>query len=229
MRDIIIQAVILALLSAIFIAQGLRILTAKRPFIVSQPRTVILELAPAMAILIWALWPSYQAQSRLDTLLVVGAIFLLFCGLTIMLGTILWSLRRGIVVVVGTTEPGLRDALRHALRRLSLSYEESVQAFHLPTLKNELMVEAGAINGMFALRPKKFGNRHEIRQLAVEIDGFFRTVPAQTNRRLSYALVVIGAAILLLGSGLTYARLSLESKMRATRGAHTGFFKSPEK
>jgi hypothetical protein len=80
---------------------------------------------------------------------------------------------------------------------------------------------------MFALRPKKFGNRREIRQLAAEIDDFFRTAPAQSNRRAGYALVVIGAAFLLFGSWLTYARLSLESQIRATREAHTVL--SPEK
>jgi hypothetical protein len=212
MVDIIIQAVGFAFLSAFFIGEGLRLLLAKRPFIVSKYWHAIILPAPATVVLINTMWPEHPAQGWVLAFRVIGGI-LFGVGLTLMCGTILWSLRRGIVVVIGTTEMGLRDALRHALRRLSLSYEESVQAFRLPTLNNELMVEAGAVNGMFTLRPKKFGNRREIRQLAAEIDDFYRSAPAQPNRRIGYALVVIGAALLIFGSWLTYAQLSLESKM----------------
>ncbi len=105
----------------------------------------------------------------------------------------------------------------------------SVLTFSLPTLNNELMAEATAFDGMFVIRLKKFGNRHVIRQLTAELNDFFRIVPAQTNRRVSYALVAIGSVLLLLGSWLTYERWSLESKMRAGREAHTEFFKSSEK
>src|SRR5262249_47349123 len=114
---------------------------------------------------------------------------------------------------------------RHALHRLSLPYEESAKAFRLPTLNNELIAEATRIDGMFFLRLKRFGNRRAIRQLAAEVNEFFRTAPVRTNRRVSYALVVIGAAILLSGSWLTYERLSIQARMRAMREAHMKIFK----
>jgi hypothetical protein len=107
----------------------------------------------------------------------------------------------------------LRDALRHALRILSLSYEESAQSFRSPALNNELTVGAMTFDGMFALRLKKFGGRRAIRQLAAEINDFFRTTPAQTNKRLGYGLIVIGAVFLPVSSRLTYIQLSLQAKM----------------
>jgi hypothetical protein len=220
MNDIIIYAMSFAILSSIFIAAGLRILTAKSPFIVSQLDQVIFGYVPPMATLIYTAWPKYPEQSWLPTFLVLG-------GITMVWGINLWQFRDGIVI--GATGTALHDAMRHALHRLNLTYEESARSFHLPTLNNELTAEATAIDGIFVLRLKKFGNRHAIRQLAAEIDDFFRTAPARTNRRVSYALVVIGATLLLVGSWLTYERLSFHAKMRAPHETHSEFFKSPEK
>jgi hypothetical protein len=86
-----------------------------------------------------------------------------------------------------------------------------------------------SFDGMFALRLKKFGDRRAIRQLAAELNDFFRTASAQTNRRLGCGLVVVGAMFLLVGSWLTYEQLSLQAKMRVTREAHQNFIKSSEK
>jgi hypothetical protein len=220
MADIIIQAVSFVVLSSFYIAVGLRVLLAKRPFIVSQLWQAVIGFAPLTAVSLTTLWPRYPAQSWLCAFLAIGS-------MTILWGIALCSFCGGIVI--GTTGTALRDALRHTLRRLSLSYEESAQAFRLPTLKNELAVEATLFDGMFVLRPKKFGVRCAIRQLAAEINDFFRTTPAQTNRRVGYGLVVFGAVILLFGSWLTYERLSLEAKMRSTLESHQNFFKSSEK
>jgi hypothetical protein len=169
-----------------------------------------------MASLSYLAWPKYPEQSWLPTFVAIGS-------LTIVCGINLWQFRGGIVI--GTTGTALRDGLRQALQRLSLPYEESAQTFRLPTLNNELTAGATAIDGMFVLRLKKFGNRRAIRQLAVELNDFFRTAPARTNRRVSYALVVIGAVILLAGSWLTYERLSFQAKFKAD----AEFFKSSEK
>jgi hypothetical protein len=220
MGDVIIYAIIFAFQSLSFILAGLRILTAKRPFIVSQWRQIILVIAPTMGILIYGSWPKYPEQSWLPFFLIIG-------GMTMVCGINLWQFSEGIVI--GTTGAALHDALRQALHRLSLPYEESAQAFRLPTLNNELLAVATATDGVFALRLKRLSNRRAIRQLAAELNDFFRTAPVRTNRRVSYSLVVIGAVLLLLGSWLTYERLSLRAKMRAPREARTEFFKSPEK
>jgi hypothetical protein len=220
MRDVIIQTVSFAFLSSFYIALGLRVLLAKNPFIRSQLWVAVISFAPLTAVSLSTLWPRYPAQSWLPAFVAVG-------GMTIMCGIALWRFSGR--VVIGTTGTALRDALRHALRRLSLSYEESAQAFRLPALNNELTVEAMSFDGMFALRLKKFGDRRAIRQLAAELNDFFRTASAQTNRRLGYWLVVVGAMFLLVGSWLTYEQLSLQAKMRVTREAHQNFFKSSEK
>lgn len=220
MRDIIIQTVSFAVLSSFYIALGLRVMLAKNPFIRSQLWVAVISFAPLTAVSLTTVWPRYPAQSWLPAFVAVG-------GMTIMCGIALWHFSG--CVVIGTTGTALRDALRHALRRLNLSYEESAQAFRLPALNNELTVEAMSFDGMFALRLKKFGDRSAIRQLAVELNDFFRTASAQTNRRLGYGLVVVGAVFLLVGSWLTYEQLSLQAKMRVTREAHQNFIKSSEK
>jgi hypothetical protein len=219
MGDIIINAVGFAVFSSFYIALGLRVLLAKRPFIVSQLWYAI-NFVPLTALSLSTLWPRYPPESWLPAYVAVGA-------MTILWGMALCSF--GGSVVIGTAGTALRDALRDALRRLSLSYEESARAFRMPALNNELMVEATAFNGMFALRLKKFGGRRAIRQLAAELNDFFRTAPAQTNRRLGYGLVVIGAVSLLFGSWLTYEQLSLQAKMRDMREAHQNFIRSSEK
>jgi len=220
MRGIIILAVIFALQSLTFILAGLRILRAKRPFIMSQRWRVILGFALPLGIIAYIVWPKYPGESRLPAFLVIGCMTMV-CGIN------LWQSREGIVV--GATETTLHDALRYALNRLSLPYEESVKAFRLPTLNNELVAETIAIDGMFFLRLKRFGNRRAIRQLAADVNEFFKTAPVLINRRVSYALVVTGAVILLLGSWVTYEQLSLRARMRAMRESHTEFFRPSEK
>ena len=44
--------------------------------------------------------------------------------------------------MIGTTGDVLSDALRQRFPRLNLPFEESTQAFRLPTLNNELLTEA---------------------------------------------------------------------------------------
>ena len=201
MGDIIIQVIILAV-SSFYIAVGLRILLAKRPFIVSRLWRLIIGFATMIVISITTLWPRYPGQSWLRAFLAVGRMAI-FSGMT------LWSSNGG--VFIGVTGTTLRDALRHALRRLILSYEESAKAFRSLTLNNELIAEATLIDGMFFLRLIRLGNRHAIRQLAAGVNGFFRTAPVRTNKRVSYALVVIGATLLLFDSWVTYERLSLRA------------------
>ena len=220
MGDIIFQAVSFVVLSSFYIAVGLRVLLAKRPFVVSQLWLAFIGFAPLTAFSLSTLWPRYPPQSWLYA-------FVAVVGMTILWGIALLYFRGGIVI--GTTGTALRDALRHALRIFGLSYEESAQSFRLPALNNELTVEAMSFDGMFALRFKKFGDRRATRQLAAELNDFFRTASAQTNRRLGYGLVVVGAMFLLVGSWLTYKQLSLQAKMRVTREAHQNFFKSSEK
>ncbi|HEY7184791.1 MAG TPA: hypothetical protein VIC84_25365, partial [Blastocatellia bacterium] len=185
MRDIIIYAVIFAIQSLTFILVGLRILRAKRPFIVSQRWRVILWVALPMGIIMYVIWPKYPGESWIPILTVIG-------GMTVVCGINWWQSREGIVV--GTTGTALHDALRHALNRLSLPYEESTKTFRLPTLNNELIAQATSIDGIFFLRLKRFGNRRAIRRLAAEVNDFYKTAPVRTNRRVSYALIVIGAA-----------------------------------
>jgi hypothetical protein len=213
------MAAIFALLSTIFIGAGLRLLTAKKPFIINLWRQALLCFAQ-MAIIIYIAWPKYPGQSRLLPIVTIGCMTMV-CGIN------LWQFRGG--VVIGATETLLHEALRHAFRDLSLPYEESAQAFRLPTLNNELTVGTAAINGMFALRLKGFGNRRVIRQIAAELNDFFRTAPAQTNKRVGYVLAVFGSALLLFGSWVTYERLSFRAEMRAMREAHQGPLKSSEK
>jgi len=225
MGSIIFHAVFFALLSSIFIVAGLRVLLAKSPFIVSQRWQAIMMIIgfiPSMVSSTEALWPKYPGESWLIAFLPIG----MFMAPWIMM---LWFLRG--YLVFGVSGRVLRDVLRHALGRLGLPYEESARTYHLLTMNNELLVDATPIDsdGIFLLRLKKSGNRPTFRRLAAEIDDFFRTTPVPTKRRGSYALVVLGGVILLVGSCLTYYRLSLHAKSQALRKAHPEYFKSSEK
>jgi len=170
-----------------------------------------------MAILIYTMWPKYPGQSWILVFIVIGCMMVVG-GINLSRGYRVW----------GATGTVLHDASRYALNNLNLPYEESTQAFRLPTLNNELLIEATRIDGMFNLRLKRFSNRRAIRQLAAEIEDFFRTAPVRTNRHVSYALVVVGAMFLLSGAWLTYERLSIHAEMYRYV-AHPESFKSPEK
>ncbi len=209
MSSIIIHAVIFAVMSSIFIVAGLRGLIAKRPFVVSQrwqAVMIILGLAPAMMNAVEVGWPKYPGESRLNMVLFIVLLAMLF-------GTLLLSLRG--YLVFGATRPALRAALHYALGRLNLPYEESAQTYRLPTINTKLLAEATAIDGVFQINLKKWGNHRTVRRLAAEINGFFKTMPAPPKPRESYGLIAIGSALLLLGSWVTYSRLSIHAELRA--------------
>jgi hypothetical protein len=227
MRDIIIDTIVLALISSLFIAAGLRLLLSKRPFIVDSQWWRILCIAPLMLSSTKLLLSEYMWQSRLCAFFA----YVTIGGMAILLGLILWAPSGGIII--GVTATTLRDALRQAFSRLGLSYEESAEAFRLPTLNNELFTQAPLIDGVFFLRFKRLRGlramRQLARQLAPEVNEFFRTAPVRINKRLGYALVVIGVAFLLLDSLVTYEQLSLRARMRSLDEAHTKFFEPSEK
>jgi hypothetical protein len=222
MRDIIIDGLRFAAVSSLFIALGLRLLLARKPFIVSLFWYSIIWITPVTAFGITSFLRGYPAQCSLLDFVAIGCLAIWWTIVIVLL-----PYRGGFIT--GTTRTELRDALRHALHRLSLPYEESARAFRLPTLNNELVVKATGFNGIFTLHLKRLRNRRAIRQLVTEINDFFRTAPAQINKRLGYGFVVIGAVFLLFYSWLTYKQFSLQAKMRATRETHQNSFRSSEK
>jgi hypothetical protein len=224
MRDIIIQGLSLAVVSSLFIAGGLRILLAKRPFIVDFRCWGILGIAPLMSSWINLLLSEYTWQDRQIAFFTYVATGLL----VIILGLIFWGSPGG-GIVIGATETTLRDVLRQVFSRLGLSYEESAKAFRLPAFNHELIVKAMPVHGMYSVYLKRLRNRRAFRQLAPEVKEFFRTAPVRINKRLGYALVVIGVAFLLLDSLVTYEQLSLRARMRSLDEAHTKFFEPSEK
>jgi hypothetical protein len=224
MRDIIVSTIQMAVLSSLYIAAGLRLLLAKKPLLVEHRWWVIIGLGPVAVYTVMTLQFAYVEleQSWLSSLLVICVIALAIC-----LGIGWWSSRGGIVI--GVTETTLRDVLRQAFSRLGLSYEESAKAFRLPALNNELIVEAGPADGMFSVYLKRLRNRRAFRQLAPEVNGFLRTAPVRINKRVGYALVVLGVAFLLFNSLVTYKQLSLRASMRAMEEGHTEVFEPSEK
>ncbi|HKQ72994.1 MAG TPA: hypothetical protein VJ810_04645 [Blastocatellia bacterium] len=224
MGSIIFHAVIFALLSLIFIAAGLRVLIAKRPFIASrrwQAIVIILGLTPSFANAFEIMWPKYPGENLLFVFLQAG-FYTMICVV------ILLRLRG--CLVFGVSRTALRDTLRQTFSRLNLPYEESDRTYHLLTLNNELLVEATSIDdGVFLLRLKKSDDRSTFRRVASEISDFFRTASVQIKRRGSYALVVLGGVILIAGSCLTYIRLSIRAEQQALRKANPEYFKSSEK
>ena|SRR5215510_1417783 len=224
MGDVIIGTIVLALISSLFIAAGLRLLLAKRPFIVDFRCWGILCIAPLMLNCIKILLSEYAWQDWLSAFFTYVAIG----GIVIILGLIFWGVPGG-GIVIGATGTTLRDVLRQAFSRLSLSYEESAKAFRLPALNNELIVKAAPVDGMFSVYLKRLRNRRAFRQLAPEVKEFLRTAPVRINKRVGYALVVLGVAFLLFNSLLTYKQLSLRARMRAMEEGHAEVFEPSEK
>jgi len=226
MRDIIIDTIVFALISSLYIAAGLRLLLAKKPLLVEHRWLAIIGFGPVTVLYtVTTLRFAYieTEQSWLSAYLLVS----FWIVIPICLGIAWWSSRGGIVI--GVTETTLRDVLRQAFSRLGLSYEESAEAFRLPALNNELIVKAVLFDGMFSVYLKRLRNRRAFRQLAPEVNEFLRTAPVRINKRVGYALVVLGVAFLLINSLVTYKRLSLRARMRAMEEGHTEVFKPSEK
>jgi hypothetical protein len=201
------------LLSLLFIAQGLRILTAKRPFIVSQRWQGSVSIIGFMTGIAWfisisaqlvdlqnvikASDPTYPGEKWPIALMLLCAI-----GLFILLLIMVWKSLRG-YLVFGLSRAALYDTLRDSLSRMNLTYEESSGTFRLLTLNDKLLVKERSASGMLLINFKRFSNRHKIRLLAAEIDASFKTMPAPARRGGGYALTT-GIALLLIISCAIY-------------------------
>jgi hypothetical protein len=224
MSDIIVSTVQMAVLSSFYIAAGLRLLLAKKPLLVEYRWWVIICIGP---VAVYAVPTSQLAYTEMEQSWLSASLVICGIAMAICLGIAWWSSGGGIVI--GVTETTLRDVLRQAFSRLGLSYEESAKAFRLPALNNELIVKAAPVDGMFSVYLKRLRNRRAFRQLAPEVNEFLRTAPVRINKRVGYALVVLGVAFLLLNSLAPYKQLSLRARMRAMTEGHTEVFEPSEK
>src|SRR5262245_25139987 len=128
MRDIIISAIQMAVLSSLYIAAGLGLLLAKRPFFVEHRWWIFICFGPVTVNTVPTLQPEYLELCRQCAFLIIGCI----ACIAICVGISWWTSRGGIII--GVTEATLRDVLRQVFSRQGLSYEESAKAFRLPAL-----------------------------------------------------------------------------------------------
>ncbi len=211
MKSMIFQAVSFGALALGFLALGLRGVTTKKPFIIPARWLLVLILigqAPMLVALGEDLWPGTHGLPWYES-----AAFLLFwAGFMVFI----WQQMRG-YMVIGLTDESFRDSLHHSLNKLNIPFEESLSRLRLPSLETELQVSVQAWAGSAMIRLKAKQQRAVLKQIVAEMSAYFSQTSVRTNLYTCVFYVLIGVTMLVMGTMLTYSRLSLQAEIQALR------------
>jgi len=211
MKSIVFQAVCLGVLALSFLAEGLRGVITKKPFIVSGRWlfiTIAIGQAPMLAVFVEDLLPGAHGLPWYQS----AGFLLLWAGFLVFI----WQQMSG-YVVIGVTDESLRNSLHHSLNKLNIPFEESLSRLRLPSLEADLQVSAQSWMGSAMIRLKPKRQRAILKQIVAEMSTYFSQTSVRTNLYTCVFYAVAGVMMLVLGTMLTYWRLSLHAEMQALR------------
>jgi hypothetical protein len=191
-----ITGAVLVVISAFFVATGLRGLITKRPFLFSARWLFWLMALCFLPIFILPLQRLLDGRrGPMDTM------FLLQPLMFVVILAMFWIQMRG-YLVYGITEDSFRNALNHALERLSLAHEESLSRIRLPDLGADLQVSIQSWMGQGQLRIKPSRYAPTLDKIAACMKEYLATAPVQTNMLTPIFYVVMG--LLMAGFAVTF-------------------------
>jgi hypothetical protein len=106
---------------------------------------------------------------------------------------VLWKTRG--YVISGATEEYLQNALRAALQKLNLPFEESVARLQLTSLDADLLISVSGF-GSALMKLKQHQHDSVLKQIADDMNVYFATVPGKVNLTAFYAQTALGTWLL---------------------------------
>jgi hypothetical protein len=183
------QLIVLAVLPFYFLGFGLRGILTKKAFVVSTQRMLWIFLIAIVPLLlpIGDIISGFRKRSfdflDFSPLVMFGLFFLL-----------IWKMTGG-YSILGATDEHVQNALRAALQKLNLPFEESVARVRLTSLDADLTLSVSGF-GVAQMRLKQPQYASTLKQIADCMNVYFATVPGKVNAAVFYVYVLMGVLLL---------------------------------
>jgi hypothetical protein len=175
---------------------GIRGVVTKRPLLVPRRRFVWILAIPLSipALLLIAFSPF----DRLDPVSYV--VLIIYSLVSVVMLLVIWKRTEG-YSALGVTDESFQEALRSALNRLNLPFEENIFRIRLTSLDAELKASVQFSLGSAELAIKPPAHRSTLNNIVDAMNDYYKTTPCKINRTTSIYFVMSSAiAIIFLVS-----------------------------
>jgi hypothetical protein len=188
------------------LAIGLRGAVTKRPFLVSLRHFVWIMSIPSLLSVVafgGLIFDSPFNNSPFNSSpfnsspfnalgfagIILLIVFLLVFGIMLF---VMWKQTDG-YSAFGVTDESFQEALRSALKRLNLPFEETIFRLRLTSIGADLQASVLSSMGCAQLMIKQSGHRSTLKSIAVAMNDYFKTEPCKTNMTTNICYIIIGA------------------------------------
>jgi hypothetical protein len=182
-----------------FLIIGIRGVVIKRPFLVHLRHFVWIMSIPVLLLIAIYVGLFFDRPfnnipfNAFDfpgiSLLIAFIVFLLVYGIMFLL---IWKQTEG-YSVFGVTDESFQEALRTALNRLNLPFEETIFRFRLTSIGADLRASVQSSMGCAQLMIKQSGHKSTLKSIAGAMNDYFKTEPCKTNMTTNIFYIIVGA------------------------------------
>jgi hypothetical protein len=182
-----------------FLIIGIRGVVTKRPFLVHLRHFVWIMSIPVLLLIAANVGLFFDKPfnnipfNTFDfagiSLLIAFIAFLLAYGIMCLL---IWKQTEG-YSVFGVTDESFQAALRSALNRLNLPFEETIFRLRLTSIGADLQASVQSSMGCAELMIEQSGHKSTLKSIAGAMNDYFKTEPCKTNMRTNILYIIIGA------------------------------------
>jgi hypothetical protein len=172
-----------------YLMLGIRGVVTKKPFLVPLRHIVLIISIPVLV----AIAGGLIFASPFNVFSVAGIIPSIICllvfGITFL---ILWQQSEG-YSAFGVTDESFQEAIRSALNKLNLPFEETIFRIRLTSVEADLQASVHSSLGCAQLIIKHPGHRSTLKSIVDAMNDYFNTVPCKTNMTTNVYLIIFGA------------------------------------
>jgi hypothetical protein len=130
-------------------------------------------------------------DSQFNAFSFAGIVPLIICLLVFgIMFFMLWKQTEG-YSAFGVTDESFQEALRSALNRLNLPFEETIFRIRLTSIEADIHASVHSSLGCAQLIIKHPGHRSTLKRIVDAMNDYFKTVPCKTNMTTNVYLIVI--------------------------------------
>jgi hypothetical protein len=174
---------------------GIRGVVTRRPFLVSLRHFVWIMLIPALlpvaavgGLILDGPFNAFDFGFGFVGI-ILPVVLLLVCGIMFF---VLWKQTAG-YSAFGVTYESFQGALRSALNKLDLPFEETIFRIHLTSIEADLHASVHSSLGCAQLIIKHPGHQSTLKSIVDAMNDHFKTVPCKTNITANVYLIILSA------------------------------------
>ena len=195
---------IFGLISLFFLIIGLRGIITKKPFLISSRWNLALFILCFSPSLISSFYLSKIANASSGNLASGGWM------MYIVLIVFVFMVKQGSYVAFGITDSSLRDALLFVLKRMNITYEETLGNIKLPALSAEIQVSIQSWIGTGQIRVRGGNDKALLTNIVRGMNEYYQATDTKINMTICYFYIIIAIMMMVPGFYLTSRVQSLK-------------------